>query len=378
MIKTPLFVICLHFALIQKNVVGFAPAVPFLQQASKDTSMSSRNTFSREQTHLCVSRDDSRSDKEFQKTRLFSGILASREVSSDVPGDEAAYFDLDEQSLADWLKFTAATGAVLASMSYLWFLPWGPHLGDEFVTFVQSLAGTTDPAVTVALELVFFAIAHSGLAGLRPYAEEIVGARIWRVIFACVSLPLALSCISFFINHAHEGVKFWSLPYNDPILHSTFWVINFISFLFLYPSTFNLLEVAAIEKPQLHLWKPSGIIRITRHPQAVGQLLWCIAHTAYLGTSTALSASTILVLHHAYSVWHGDRRLKEEHGEAFERVKEVTSVVPFQAIWEGRQQLPDNYLGEFARGPYLLVVGGTIAAYSAHPFMMAGAALLHW
>jgi hypothetical protein len=30
------------------------------------------------------------------------------------------------------------------------------------------------------------------------------------------------------------------------------------------------------------------------------------------------------------------------------------------------------------RGPYALVVGGTLAAYSAHPFMMAGAALLHW
>ena len=239
-------------------------------------------------------------------------------------------------------------------MSYIWFLPWGPHLGDALLHSIQSLSGSTDPAITVTIELLVFAVAHSGLAGLRPYAEEIVGARTWRVIFACVSLPLALSCISYFINHAHEGYKLWSLPTHDPILHTLYWITNFVSFLFLYPSTFNLLEIAAIEKPQLRLWKPSGIIRITRHPQAVGQVLWCLAHTAYLGTSTAAAASTILVLHHAYSIWHGDRRLKYKHGDAFDRVKEVTSVMPFQAVWEGRQELPPDYWKEFARGPYAL------------------------
>ena len=110
----------------------------------------------------------------------------------------------------------------------------------------------------------------------------------------------------------------------------------------------------------------------------MGQILWCVAHTAWLGSSTALSASTVLVLHHLYSVWHGDRRLKREHGEAFEAICERTSVIPFQAIMQGRQELPADYYKEFLRGPYALVVGGTIAAYFAHPFMMAGAALLHW
>ena len=139
----------------------------------------------------------------------------------------------------------------------------------------------------------------------------------------------------------------------------------------------DVFVAAAIEKPQLHLWE-TGVIRITRHPQAMGQILWCMAHTAWLGTSTALSASSVLVLHHLYSVWHGDRRLQRQHGEAFEAIREKTSVVPFQAILDGRQELPDDYYKEFLRGPYALVVGGTLAAYSAHPFMMAGAALLHW
>lgn len=288
-------------------------------------------------------------------------------------GDDAAAFALEEQSLDEWIKFTAATSTVLAGIAWAWVLPFGLHGGDHFLEAVQSTIGTTDPAATVAAMLTVFAIAHSGLAGLRTYAEPIVGARAWRVLFAIVSLPLALSCLSYFVNHAHEGVQLWSLD----IPHSVLWITNFVSFLFLYPSTFNLLEIAAIQPPRLHLWE-SGVIRITRHPQAFGQFLWCLAHTLYLGTSTAVAASTILVLHHAFSIYHGDRRLKTRHGEAFDYIQSKTSVVPFAAIIDGRQQLPNDYYKELLRLPYAVVIVGTVAAYYAHPFMQAGAALLHW
>jgi zeta-carotene isomerase len=291
-------------------------------------------------------------------------------------GDDSAYFDLKEQSLENWIKFSVATGTVLAAVAYAWVWPSGPHWGDAFLDAVQSTTGTKDPAITVASMLTIFAFFHSGLAGLRTYAEPITGPRAFRVVFAVVSLPLALSCISYFVNHAHEGQQLWDAT-GVPGIHTALWITNFISFLFLYPSTFNLLEIAAIEKPQLHLWE-TGIIRITRHPQAVGQCLWCLAHTIWLGTTTALAASAILVLHHGFAVWHGDRRLQTRHGEAFEYVKERTSVLPFAAILDGRQQLPDDFYKELLRVPYAVVVGGTIAAYFAHPYMQAGAALLNW
>jgi zeta-carotene isomerase len=291
-------------------------------------------------------------------------------------GDDSAYFSIKEQKLGDWITFSAATGFVLVALSFLWFLPFGPHWGDAYLEFTQSAIGTTDSALSMFALLSIFAVSHSGLAGLRPYAEEVVGARAWRVLFACVSLPLALSSISYFVNHAHDGTQLWDIT-GLPGLHTVLWVTNFVSFLFLYPSTFNLLEIAAVNKPQLHLWE-TGIIRITRHPQAIGQIMWCIAHTAWLGTDTALAASTVLVLHHVFSMWHGDRRLKRKHGETFELIKEKTSIVPFAAIFDGRQQLPDDYWREFLRGPYAIVVAGTIAAYFAHPYMQAGAAALHW
>jgi hypothetical protein len=115
---------------------------------------------------------------------------------SNLVGDDSAYFSLEEQKLGDWIKFTAATTTVLAAVAYVWILPAGPHGGDAFLQWIQATTGTTDPAVTVASMLTFFAVAHSGLAGLRTYAEPIVGPRAWRVVFALVSLPMAHSCLS--------------------------------------------------------------------------------------------------------------------------------------------------------------------------------------
>jgi len=135
------------------------------------------------------------------------------------------------------------------------------------------------------------------------------------------------------------------------------WILSAISFLFLYPATFNLLEVAAVEKPQVHLYE-TGIIRITRHPQMVGQVIWCLAHSLWLGTTFTLVTSLGLIAHHLFAVWHGDRRWTARFGDAFLEVKARTSVVPFKAILQGKQSLQWQ---EFLRPAYVgvaLFVGG--------------------
>jgi zeta-carotene isomerase len=366
--------------LLSRSVTAAAPSCipPILSIRQQQQQQQQQQPF------LVSPHDSKRSSSLFSfndKNSLDNDVVvsstSSASSSSALMGDDAAYFAWSEQNLVDWIKFSVATGTVLAAVAYAWFWPGGWEGGDVFLDAIQSrLLHSTDPAATVAAMLVVFAVCHSGLAGLRTYAEPLVGARVWRVVFAVVSLPLALSCISYFVNHAHEGVQLWDATH-VPGIHTALFVANFVSFLFLYPSTFNLLEIAAIERPQLHLWE-TGIIRITRHPQAMGQVLWCIAHSIWLGTSTALAASAVLVAHHLYSVWHGDRRLATRHGEAFEYVKQKTSVIPFAAILDGRQELPPDYYKEFLRWPYAAVVVGTTAAYFAHPYMQAGAALLHW
>ncbi|MEE3716748.1 NnrU family protein [Tumidithrix elongata RA019] len=244
------------------------------------------------------------------------------------------------------------------------------------------------PAISSTIPLVFpefqthatmvgliaiFAIAHSGLAALRMRGEKLIGARAYRVIFALVSLPLASILLIYFFNHRYDGIQLWQVQ-AVPGINPLVLVVSAISFLFLYPSTFNLLEVAAIAKPQVHLHE-TGIIRITRHPQMVGQIIWCVAHTLWIGSSFMVVTSLALILHHLFGVWHGDRRLLERYGDAFEELKQRTSVFPFLAIVQGRQTFEWK---EFIRPAYIGVIIAVVLFRWLHPIAINAFANIPW
>ncbi|NJO20025.1 MAG: hypothetical protein HC838_08160, partial [Spirulinaceae cyanobacterium RM2_2_10] len=69
---------------------------------------------------------------------------------------------------------------------------------------------TASHGIMLAL-LLGFAIAHSGLAALRGRAEALLGARLYRVLFATVSIPFATVLIIYFFNHRYDGVVLWQL-----------------------------------------------------------------------------------------------------------------------------------------------------------------------
>jgi uncharacterized membrane protein len=221
--------------------------------------------------------------------------------------------------------------------------------------------------------LLGFAVAHSGLASLRMRGEAIIGARLYRVLFALVSIPLAVILVVYFFNHRYDGLLLWQVQGVTGV-KTLVWILSAISFFFLYPATFNLLEIAAIQKPQVHLYE-TGILRVTRHPQMVGQVIWCIAHTLWLGTSFTLLTSLGLIAHHLFAVWHGDRRLENRYGEAFLKVKERTSVIPFLAIIDGRQSLKWQ---EFLRPAYLGVTGFILLLWWGHPWLMQATSKIYW
>lgn len=238
---------------------------------------------------------------------------------------------------------------------------------------MTSLSWLT-PSHGIMLGLLgLFAIAHSGLAALRPKGEKLVGARAYRVLFALVSIPLASVLIIYFINHRYDGLQLWNLQ-GVPGMTAVVWVLTAISFLFLYPATFNLLEVAAITKPQVHLYE-TGIIRITRHPQMVGQVIWCVAHGLWLGTTFMVVTCAGLIAHHSFAVWHGDRRWQARYGNSFEAVKARTSVIPFRALVEGRQQLKWQ---EFLRPAYVGVTLFVLAFWWVHPQLIQATQRLGW
>ncbi|MGA1621186.1 MAG: NnrU family protein [Synechocystis sp.] len=225
----------------------------------------------------------------------------------------------------------------------------------------------------MAAYLLGFACVHSGLAALRPWGESKIGARGYRVLFALVSIPLATGLIIYFFNHRYDGLQLWQVQL-VPGIKPLVWALSALSFFFLFPATFNLLEIAAIQKPEIHLYE-TGIIRICRHPQMVGQVIWCVAHTLWLGTTFTLVTSLGLIAHHSFAVWHGDRRWFKKYGDAFLKVKERTSVIPFLAILEGRQTLVWQ---EFLKPAYVGVIGFIALLWWGHPWLMTMTARVFW
>lgn len=221
--------------------------------------------------------------------------------------------------------------------------------------------------------ICLFALAHSGLASLRLKLEDKVGARLYRVIFALVSITLAIPLFIYYFNHRYDGFVLWQLQGLWGI-HEFVLLLSGFAFLFLYPATFNLLEIAAIAKPKVHLYEV-GITRVCRHPQLVGMTLWCIAHTIWLGTSFALLTSIGLVSYHLFGVWHGDKRLLERYGDSFKELQERTSIVPFLAIMQGRQKF---VLQEFIRPAYLGVILTIVIFRWLHPVVIDASAKLPW
>ena len=231
----------------------------------------------------------------------------------------------------------------------------------------------------MALLLLSFAVLHSGGAALRTWGADRIGERAWRMLFAGVSVPAATLLIAYFLSHRYDGIRLWNLQ-DQPWVFPVVWGGTALSFFFLYPATYNLLEIPSVLKPQVRLYS-TGIIRISRHPQAVGQVLWCATHLLWIGTSFMVVTCLGLIAHHAFAVWHGDRRLRKRFGPAFEELRASTSILPLQAVLAGRQELQ---LKEFLRPSQLGIAVAVGVLWWAHQWIgeastaFSRTALAHW
>ena len=214
---------------------------------------------------------------------------------------------------------------------------------------------THKTSLIILLLILIFAVIHSGGAALRMKAESIMGPRLWRLCFVCLSLPSAIILISYFLVHRYDGIRLWNLQGNS-FVFVIVWSLTAISFLFLYPETYNLLEIPSVLKPKVRIYG-TGIMRITRHPQAFGQIIWCFAHTLWIGTSFTLITSIGLILHHLFAIWHGDKRLSNRFGDEFEKFRKITSIIPFKAIIEGRQEFKIAEFFKLSQLGILIAIG---------------------
>mmetsp|Transcript_22821 Transcript_22821/g.32849 ORF Transcript_22821/g.32849 Transcript_22821/m.32849 type:complete len:91 (-) Transcript_22821:1108-1380(-) len=80
-----------------------------------------------------------------------------------------------------------------------------------------------------------------------------------------------------------------------------------------------------------------------------------------------LVASAGLLAHHFLGAWNGDRRLRLKYGKEWEQYAERTSLVPFEAVLDGRQKLD---IWEFLKPAYIGVTAFVFGLSKAHPILL--------
>ena len=131
-------------------------------------------------------------------------------------------------------------------------MPKGIIVNNEKLVFSDYME-THKTSLLILVLILIFAVIHSGGAALRSRAEAVIGPRLWRLLFVSLSLPSAVILISYFLAHRYDGIRLWNFQGNNYVFLLV-WILTAISFLFLYPATYNLLEIPSVLKPQVRIY----------------------------------------------------------------------------------------------------------------------------
>ncbi len=176
---------------------------------------------------------------------------------------------------------------------------------------------------------------HVLVAGtFRPVLVARLGEHPFRGLFSL------LSAVSLgFLIWAYRGTPYQPLwDFGIGALHLAKLLVFIACFLLvgsLTPRNPNLAGADLVLKDQL---PAEGLIRITRHPMLWAFTFWSIAHLLANGHLAALllfGAILVTALNGMYSI---DRKQHRRHGAAWDAFVAKTSLVPFLAIIQGRNQ----------------------------------------
>ena len=91
-----------------------------------------------------------------------------------------------------------------------------------------------------------------------------------------------------------------------------------------------------------------GVMRITRHPVQCGILVWSVSHLLANGDLPSLLFFGSFALVSGYGMVLIDRRKQRVFGDGWSAFRDATSLVPFAAIFAGRQSLKLSEIGWLA------------------------------
>jgi len=191
--------------------------------------------------------------------------------------------------------------------------------------------------IQLMLAALFFIALHLAISGTatRDKAIEKLGLNLYRGLFSALSL-IGLAWLAHAYNGA-EHVETWGqLTWFKPIAA----LVMPVAFLLvvLGVTTPNPMAVGG-ENLLLTDMPARGIHRVTRHPFLWGVAVWAFVHLLANGDLASLvffGSLLLLVLVGMVSI---DRKRKISCGPHWDRYAAETSIIPFQAIKQGRNAL---------------------------------------
>ena len=187
------------------------------------------------------------------------------------------------------------------------------------------------------LAALFFIALHIGVAGtsVRGSAIEKMGENVYRAAFSVLSL-LGIAWLSHAYRVAGYIETWGQLAWFKPIAA----LLMLVAFILVVPgmTTANPMAVGG-EKLLMADAPAQGIHRVTRHPFLWGVAVWAFVHLIANGDVASLvlfGSLFVLVFVGMISI---DAKRKKTCARHWDSYAAATSIMPFQAIKEGRNTL---------------------------------------
>ena len=216
--------------------------------------------------------------------------------------------------------------------------------------------------------LAFIGI-HIGVSGstLRDRAVAALGLRGYMVAFSLASVAAIAWLVASYNTAPYIetwGQLEWWKPFQIALMLPAFLlvVIGLAT-----PNPTSVAQEGLVAQP------PRGIVRVTRHPFLMGVALWAAVHLVGNGDlASLLFFAALAVVSVAGAVSIDAKRRRALGAAAWEAFARRTSIVPFAAIWQGRQSFSGQEIGwgRLAAGAaaFALMLGGHSHLIGISPF----------
>ncbi len=179
----------------------------------------------------------------------------------------------------------------------------------------------------IAVLWILFAVSHMVLSSqaVRPRLIARLGQLRFTIVYSVVAVVIFAPLVFFAFTNLHTGPLLWAPP-QLIATRLVFELINILGFIIIIAGMMTPSPVAVLGPARD---KPTGVLRITRHPMFMGIGIWGFAHLVSNGYASDVVFFGGFVVFAVVGCWHQDRRKLAEGSASFQRFYELTALIPF-------------------------------------------------